>query len=146
MTTDNERRRLTEPLESMTTFFGTLMIIGSLAVLGLVVFGTNTYRIYSGTVCVNQPGTTYNGGPAWNVPDVTAKPGNSVLMEGTLQACANNTTPGQQALYIATELPSILFACASSATNFSSRVSFVSALPVNSAASTASFSGPCRQS
>jgi hypothetical protein len=109
MTTDNERRRLTEPLESMTTFFGALMIIGSLVVLGLVLFGTSTYRIYDGTVCVNQPGTTYNSGSAWNVPFVSAKPGNSVLMEGTLQACANNATPGQQALYILTELPSILF-------------------------------------
>ena len=30
MTTDDERRGLTEPLESVTTFFGALMIIAAL--------------------------------------------------------------------------------------------------------------------
>ena len=39
MTTNDERRRLTEPLESVTTFFGALMIIAALVGVAFLVFG-----------------------------------------------------------------------------------------------------------
>jgi len=109
MTTDNERRRLTEPLESVTTFFGALMIIGSLVVLGFVVFGSDTYGGgFPLTVCVTQPGTQYSSS-GWNYPSVPAKPGNSVTIIGALQACADHPTAGQQALSVVTWLPTVLF-------------------------------------
>jgi hypothetical protein len=40
MTTDNERRTLTEPLESVTRFFGALMIIAALVGVAFLVFGS----------------------------------------------------------------------------------------------------------
>ena len=40
MTTNDERRGLTEPLESVTTFFGVLMIIAALIGLAFLVFSS----------------------------------------------------------------------------------------------------------
>jgi Protein of unknown function (DUF2975) len=107
MTTSDERRRLTEPLESVTTFFGALMIIGSLVVGAFLVFGSGAYG-GSSSVCVTQPGSQYTGG-GWSFPSISARPGNSVSFVGALHACANNPTPGEQALNYVAGLPTVLF-------------------------------------
>jgi len=108
MTIDNERRRLTEPLGSVTTFFGALMIIAALVGVAFLVFGSGTYGGLPGAVCVTQPGTQYGNGD-WNTSSVTARPGHSISIIGNLQVCADHATLGEQTLNIAVYLPAVLF-------------------------------------
>jgi DUF2975 family protein len=108
MTTRNERGDLTEPLESVTRFFGALMIIAALVGVAFLVFGSGSIGGVPGTVCVTQPGAEYNSS-GWNTPFVTARPGSSVSIIGNLQVCADHPTLGQQALSILAALPAVLF-------------------------------------
>jgi hypothetical protein len=108
MTTSDERSRLTEPLESVTAFFGGLMILAALVGVAFLVFGAGTFGGLSSSVCVTQPGTQY-GASGWNVPFVTARPGNSVSITGALQACADHATVGEQALSIVAGLSAVVF-------------------------------------
>ncbi len=108
MTINNERRRLTEPLESVTTFFGALMIIAALIGVAFLVFGSGgTYGGLPGTVCVTEPGTQYGGD--WNNLAVTARPGHSISINGSLEVCADHATLGEQTLNIVAVLPAVLF-------------------------------------
>jgi hypothetical protein len=51
MTTNDEHRGLTEPLESVTTFFGALMIIAALIGVAFLVFSSGgTYGGLPGNV------------------------------------------------------------------------------------------------
>ena len=108
MTIDDERRGLTEPLESVTRFFGALMITAALVGVGFLVFGSGSFGGVPGTVCVTQPGAEYSSSD-WNTPFVTARPGSSVSIIGNLQVCADHPTLGQQALSILAALPAVLF-------------------------------------
>jgi DUF2975 family protein len=108
MTIDDERRGLTEPLESVTRFFGALMITAALVGVAFLVFGSGSFGDVPGTVCVTQPGAEYNSS-GWNTPFVTARPGSSVSIIGNLQVCADHPTLGQQALSILAALPAVLF-------------------------------------
>jgi DUF2975 family protein len=109
MTTSSERRGLTEPLESVTTFFGALMIIAALVGVAFLVFGSGgTYGGLPGNVCVTNPGTEYNSS-GWHAPFVTARPGHSITVLGSLQVCADHATLGEQALGVVAALPAVLF-------------------------------------
>jgi hypothetical protein len=108
MTTNSERRGLTEPLESVTTFFGALMIIAALVGVAFLVFSSGgTYGGLPGAVCVTNPGTEYSGD--WHTAAVTAQPGHSVSIIGSLEVCADHATPGEQALGVVAALPAVLF-------------------------------------
>jgi hypothetical protein len=104
-----ERRKLTEPLESVTGFFGTLMVLALAVFAGFWAFGSGIYSAGPGQVCENQPGATYSG--EWQTPYVSAKPGASIDIIGTVQACTNHPGIGQWALYDLTEVPTILAWC-----------------------------------
>jgi hypothetical protein len=108
MTTDDEHRGLTEPLESVTKFFGALMIIAALVGVAFLVFGSGSFGDVPGTVCVTNPGTQYSSGD-WNTPFVAARPGHSVSINGSLEVCADHPTLGEQALSVAAALPAVLF-------------------------------------
>ena len=108
MTTSDERRRLTEPLDSVTTFFGALMIIAALVGVAFLMFGSGSFGGAPGNVCVTQPGTEYNSS-GWNTPFVTARPGHSVSIIGSVSVCADHATLGEDALSIVAALPSVLF-------------------------------------
>lgn len=108
MTTSNERGDLTEPLESVTRFFGALMIIAALVGVAFLVFGSGTYGGLPGNVCVTQPGAEYNSS-GWNTPFVTARSGHSVSIIGSLQVCADHASFGEQALGVLAALPAALF-------------------------------------
>lgn len=108
MTTSNERGDLTEPLESVTRFFGALMIIAALVGVAFLVFGSGTYGGLPGNVCVRQPGAEYNSS-GWNTPFVTARSGHSVSIIGSLQVCADHASFGEQALGVLAALPAALF-------------------------------------
>jgi hypothetical protein len=108
MMTSHERGDLTEPLESVTRFFGALMIIAVLVGVAFLVFGSGTYGGLPGNVCVTQPGAQY-GSSGWNTPFVTARPGHSVSVIGSLQVCADHASFGEQALGVVAALPAALF-------------------------------------
>jgi hypothetical protein len=101
-----ERKKLTEPLESVTGFFGALMVLALAVFAGFWAFGSGAYSAGPGQVCENQPGATYSGD--WQTPYVSAKPGASIDIIGTVQACTNHPGIGQWALYGLTEVPTIL--------------------------------------
>ena len=107
MTTSNERDELTEPLASVTRFFGGLMIIAALIGTGYLVFGSGTFGGVPGFVCVGQPGTEYGGD--WSTAAVTARPGHSINIIGSLQVCADHATLGEDTLSIVAALPAVLF-------------------------------------
>jgi hypothetical protein len=107
MTTDNERRGLTEPLGSVTRFFGALMIIAALIGTAFLVFGSGTFGGVPGFVCVTDPATEYGGD--WSTSAVTARPGHSISIAGSVQVCADHATLGEDALSIVAALPSVLF-------------------------------------
>ena len=109
MMTSNERSGLTEPLESVTRFFGALMIIAALVGVAFLVFGSgSTYGGLPGNVCVTQPGTTYGSGD-WNNPFVTARPGHSASIIGSISVCADHASLGEQTLGVVAALPAVLF-------------------------------------
>ena len=108
MTTSDERRRLTEPLDSVTTFFGTLMIIAALVGVAFLVFGSGSFGGVPGNVCVTQPGTQY-GDSGWQTSSATARPGHSTSIIGSLQVCADHATLSEQALGVLAALPAVLF-------------------------------------
>ena len=106
--TSDERGGLTEPLESVTRFFGVLMIIAALVGVAFLVFGSGTYGGLPGNVCVTQPGAEYSSS-GWNTPFVTARSGHSVSIIGSLQVCADHSSFGEQALGVVAALPATLF-------------------------------------
>jgi len=108
MATSDERRKLLEPMDSVTTFFGALVIISALVGVAFLVFGSGTYGGLPGAVCVTQPGTQYGNGD-WNTSAVTARPGHSISIIGNLEVCADHATLGEQALNIVVYLPAVLF-------------------------------------
>jgi len=109
MMTSNERSGLTEPLESVTRFFGALMIIAALVGVAFLVFGSGgTYGGLPGNVCVTQPGTSYNSSD-WNNPFVTARPGHSASIIGSVSVCADRASLGEQTLGVVAALPAVLF-------------------------------------
>jgi hypothetical protein len=105
MTTGSQSRKLTEPLESVTAFFGTLMLIGLAAGALLLLFGG-----WGHDICVTQPGVTYVSS-GWHMVFAAARPGNSISVLGSLQACADHPGIAQRVLYSLTVLPSVVFWC-----------------------------------
>jgi hypothetical protein len=106
-----QRRKLTEPLESVAWFYLTLMAIGLIAGIGFTVFGSGSIGgIGRGAiVCVTQPYTSY-GGSDWNLNggNVHARPGSSININGTLEACADHPGFGQRVLDTVAILPTAL--------------------------------------
>ena len=109
MSASSHSRKLTEPLESVLAFFGTLTLIGLTVGTGLVLFGSGP-RGFSGQVCVTQPDTTY-ASSAWHIVFASAKPGSSISVQGSLQACAESPSVLQRLLYSLSVLPSVVFWC-----------------------------------
>lgn len=104
-----QRRKLTEPLESVAWFYLTLMAIALLGGVGFTVFGSGSIGGIGrdALVCVTQPYTSYGGD--WKVSGlVHARPGSSINIEGTLNACADHPTFGQRVLDTVAVLPTAL--------------------------------------
>ncbi len=104
-----ERRKLTEPLGSVTAIFGGLLLAFTLIGVILALAGSGTlWGFGHAPICVTQPGTY--GSSDWTTAHlgVTARPGASIAVTGALLACAAHPGTGQRALYTLTSLPSWL--------------------------------------
>jgi len=76
--------------------------------VALLVFNPQgAYGGFPGTVCVTYPGTQYGGD--WSTSAVTARPGHSISILGTLQVCADHSTLGEQTLNVVAALTGVLF-------------------------------------
>jgi hypothetical protein len=102
------RRKLTEPLGGITVFFG-IMLLASVLLGGLfALIGSGSIAgIGHGLVCENQPDIGYGVGSTDHL-GVAARPGATIDLNDTLQACALHPGLGQRALYSLTILPGVL--------------------------------------
>lgn len=102
-----ERDKLTEPLESVTAFLGSLLLF---ALTAYAVFAAVTGQVGSfGSVCVTQPGVQY-ADSGWSNPyGVAARPGASDSIVGAVQVCALHSGIGQDVLYALTVIPAVAF-------------------------------------
>jgi hypothetical protein len=101
-----ERANPTEPLESVTAFFGLLLLIAALAGAGLVLFQPGAGSFSS--VCVNAPSVSMSDSGWQPVSGFTARPGAALAVAGQLQACLNHPGAGQWLLYYLMLVPSAL--------------------------------------
>jgi len=103
------RPRLTEPLETVTAFFATFLLLTVALGTVLTLVGSGSFGGFGNTrICVTQPNTGYNG-PDWaSHLGVTHRPGTTVDINGTLQACALHPGIGQRMLYTLMSLPGLL--------------------------------------
>jgi hypothetical protein len=105
-----QRRKLTQPLGSVTVVFSALLL-AFLALLTVVTLRGSGAILGFGHafICVNAPGTYGSGN--WNVSvfGIAARPGATVQVNGTIQACTGfHPATTQRALYALTSLPSWL--------------------------------------
>ncbi len=103
----SEHQKLTEPLGFVTALFGGLLLLAVAAGIALSVFGRGSIGGFGdASVCVTQPNTVYNGEHWASHLGVAARPGTSLSINGTLQACATRPSIGQRVLYSLMSLPS----------------------------------------
>jgi hypothetical protein len=107
--TTSDRMKLTEPLESVTTFFGLLTLFAIVASAGFALFGNGFIgSLGTGSVCVSQSGASY-GDSSWRIPPgVSAQPGGSASITGTVEACAIHPSIAERVLYGLTVFPMIV--------------------------------------
>jgi hypothetical protein len=101
-----ERRKLTEPLGSVTAIFGGLLLAFTAIGIILTLAGSGSlWGFGRAAICATQPGTY--GSSDWTTAHlgVTARPGASIAVNGALQACAAHPGTSQRALYTLTSLP-----------------------------------------
>jgi hypothetical protein len=96
---------LTEPLESVTLFVGLLLLSAAGGVIAVNLL-SNT-GVAPGSLCVHQPQAQFANSD-WTQSQVTARPGASVSIDGSLQACLGHPGAGQWALYGLMLVPSVI--------------------------------------
>jgi len=104
--TTTQRRKLTEPLGSVTAIFGGLLL--AVTVVGIIaaLFGSGSvWGFGHAVICATQPGTYGSGDWTTAHLGVTARPGASIAVNGALRACAAHPGTGQRVLYTLTSLP-----------------------------------------
>jgi hypothetical protein len=100
------RRKLTQPLESVTVIFGALLLAFVALVTVSTLAGSGSFLGFGhAPICATLPGTYGSGNWASADVGVTASPGTSIAVNGSLQACSAHPGIGQRALYTLTSLP-----------------------------------------
>jgi hypothetical protein len=103
------RPKLTEPLETVTAFFATFLLLTVALGTVLTLVGRGSFGGFGHTgICVTQPGTGYSGDDWTSHLGITHRPGTTVTINGTLQACALHPGIGQRLLYTLMSLPGLL--------------------------------------
>lgn len=110
MTTTPQRRKLTEPLESITWLLGGLLALALIVGAGFTVFGSGSFEGFGhgASICATQPNAGYDNGGPYSHPGVAARPGASITINGTLQACASHPSIGQRVLFTLMDLPGLV--------------------------------------
>ena len=104
--TTTQRRKLTEPLGSVTAIFGSLLLAVTAAGIIAALSGSGSlWGLGHAAICATQSGTW--GSSDWTTAHlgVTARPGASIAVNGALRACAAHPGAGQRVLYTLTSLP-----------------------------------------
>lgn len=105
-----QRRKLTQPLGSVTVIFSALLLAFLALLTVSTVHGSGAILGFGHTfICADAPGSYGSGN--WNASTfgVTALPGASVQVNGTIQACTSfHPSITQRTLYALTSLPSWL--------------------------------------
>jgi hypothetical protein len=100
---------LTEPLGTITAIFGGLLLFVTAAGGVLTVAGSGSlFGFGHTTICATQPNTGYSGENWTSHMGIAPRPGASVTINGTLQACALHPGIGQRILYSLMSLPGAL--------------------------------------
>jgi hypothetical protein len=105
-----QRRKLTQPLGSVTVIFSALLM-ALLALMAVSTLrGSGAIMGFGHTfICTNAPGTYGSGNWSLSPFNISARPGASVQVNGTIQACTGfHPAVTQRALYALTSLPSWL--------------------------------------
>jgi hypothetical protein len=101
-------RRITEPLESIVSGFGLLLILALLLGIGFAVFGAGSIGGFGRTIiCATNHMTQVGGFPVTHL-GIAAKPGAVLNLSAPLTACTAHPSFGQRVLYSLTTLPSRL--------------------------------------
>jgi hypothetical protein len=101
------RRKVTEPLGSVTAIFGTLLVAVVLTAAVFALVGRASFEGFGrASICAAQPNAEYGAGA--DHQGVFARPGVSVSVNGTLEACVNHPGVMQRVLYTLTTLPGLL--------------------------------------
>lgn len=102
-------RTLTEPLRSVTYLFGGLILTLTGITVITTVAGSGTIGGFGrGPICVTQPNQWY-GGSEWSSQlGIAPRPGASLSISGTLQACTQHPSLSQRWLYSFIGWPSVL--------------------------------------
>ncbi len=101
------RPKLTEPLGTVTSFFGGFVLLTVLAGVVMTLTGSGSFGGFGDTtICASQPNTWYSGDNWTNLLHLTHRPGVGIEINGTLQACALHPGIGQRVLYTLLDLPS----------------------------------------
>jgi Protein of unknown function (DUF2975) len=104
-----QRAKLTEPLGTVTAFAGGFLLFTTAALLVLALFRPVSLGGFGdSTICVSQPNTGYSGENWISHLGVGYRPGTSITINSTLQACALHPGIGQRILYTLMSLPSTL--------------------------------------
>lgn len=99
-------RKATQPLLTIASLFGSVVLVGAAAVVASLIFGTSMGGFGHPSVCVNQPDISYGSSAAHL--GVTARPGAVLSVSGTLQACTRHPDFAQRVLSTLTGAPSVL--------------------------------------
>jgi hypothetical protein len=101
-----QRGKLTEPLGAVTRLFGLLLLFAVAAGVVMAVVGRGSIGGFGDPViCATQSNIGYSGDNWTSHMGITARPGTSVTINGTLQACALHPGIGQRTLYTLMTLP-----------------------------------------
>lgn len=100
------RRKLTQPLESVTVIFGALLLAFVALVTVSTLAGSGSFLGFGhAPICATLPGTYGSSNWTAAVFAITARPGASIAVNGTIQACTAHPGTVQRALYTLTSLP-----------------------------------------
>lgn len=102
-------RKLTEPLGLVSTVFGGLLLLLVADGIATALAGRGSVGGFGQTpICVDQPNVGYGGDNWTSHLGIATRPGASITMNGTLQACTQHPSFGQRALSALTTLPTTL--------------------------------------
>lgn len=102
-----QRPKLTEPLETVTAFFGVVLLLAVAAGAVFSLVGSGSVGGFGdASICATQAGTGYSGSTSHL--GVATRPGTTISITAPLRACATHPSVSQRILYTLMSLPGAL--------------------------------------